>query len=211
MMSPIVYAKRVIWSGLILAGGHSRRMGEDKALLKIGGTTLLRRAISLVRAAGGRPCVVGRERPAAQVAGVRQIDEVRESGRPAAGPLVGLRWGLASGGTRHTFALACDLPLLSADLVRYLVNETARFDAVVPRSGGKLHVLAAAYTTECLPAIDRCLASGRLAVHQFLEEVRTRIVEEEDIDRFGSPDMLANVNTPDDLKRVAALLVEEES
>ena len=107
-------------------------------------------------------------------------------------------------------ALACDLPLVPADLVRFLLGEARRFDAVVPRTGGKLHVLAAAYTSACLESIERQLESGDRSVHGFLSGVRLRVVEEEELAAYGGPEVLLNVNTPDDLARAARYLSGDE-
>ena len=179
-------------------------MGKDKALLEIGGLTLLHRAVTLVRSAGGTPFVVGRRRPPAQVAGARQIDEVSRSGRPACGPLMGLRWGLADCGTGVAVALACDLPFMTADLIHHLIARCAGVDAVVPRCGGIAHVLAAAYTRECLPVIDRRLAAGQRAVYGLLDDLKVRFVEEDELTRFGGARLLENINTPEDLARANA-------
>jgi molybdopterin-guanine dinucleotide biosynthesis protein A len=199
-----------VWVGLILAGGRSRRMGCDKALLSLRGRTLLQRAIDLVRAAGGEAVVVGRHRAAEQVAGAAQIDDT-QGPEGARGPLGALQHGLRVCGGRPALALACDVPLVPVDLVRFLMREAERYDAVVPRAGGVLHVLAAAYTEACLEAVDRQLAAGVLSVHRVLPEVRLRIVEEEELAPFGGGGVLLNVNTREDLERADRLLAGGES
>jgi molybdopterin-guanine dinucleotide biosynthesis protein A len=199
------------WSGLVFAGGESRRMGRDKALLEIGGATLLQRAVNLVRRAGGAPFVVGRRRPPQQVAGARQIDEASRAGRPACGPLMALRWGLADSGAERVLALACDVPFVTVDLIHYLMAQSEGVDVVVPRCGGVMHVLTAVYAPDCMPAIDRRLAAGQLAVHALLEDLRVRIIDEEELTRFGGARLLENINTPAQLARAkAALEMKEE-
>lgn len=185
-------------------------MGRDKALLRIGGETLLRRAIELVRGAGGTPIVVGRLRPPDQVSGARQIDEVLRAGQPACGPLMALRWGLADCGTRRVVALACDLPFITADLIHYLLDQCDGFDACVPRSGGILHMLAAVYDLNCLPAIDRRLAAGHRSVHRLVDDLNMRIVEEDELARFGGARLLHNINTPEHLSLAKAAVEREE-
>lgn len=194
-----------MWIGLILAGGRARRMGRDKALLRLGGATLLERAIDLVRSAGGEPVVVGPARPELPLPGVRRLDETA-GGAPAAGPLPALRHGLAATGAPVAVALACDLPFLTRALLERLVREAARFDAVVPRAGGELQVLAAAYTRACLPVIEAACAAGERAVHAILPRLRTRILEEPELLDCGGAALFLNVNTPADLGRAAARL-----
>lgn len=195
-----------VWTGLVLAGGEGRRMGGNKATIEIGGRTLLQRAVDRVRAAGGEPIVLGPPRPAAEAAGARQIDDLE--GGPPAGPLVALRRGLSAlAPCRRAVALAVDLPLVPAELLAFLAREAEAWEAVVPRAGGVLQVLAAAYGTVCLPAIERAIARGERAVHAFLPEVRHRILEEESLDPFGGAGIFLNVNTPSDLALVRARLL----
>jgi len=194
-----------VWTGLVFAGGEGRRMGTDKAVLTIGDRTLLQHAVDRVRAAGGEPIVLGPTRGHDEVAGARQIDD-RVDGVPQ-GPLLALQRGLlALASPGRAVALACDLPLVPAALLRHLAQAGEIWDAVVPRSGGELQVLSAAYGRECLPAIDRSIARGERAVHLFLKEVRHRVLEEDALQPFGGPEIFMNLNTPADLALVRARL-----
>jgi molybdopterin-guanine dinucleotide biosynthesis protein A len=180
-------------------------MGRDKAALLLTGRTLLARAVELVREAGGEPLVVGPVSVQALVPGCRRVDEAEGPGRSQrAGPLPALRHGLATCGTRKALALACDLPFLPAALLRFLIDEADRYDAVVPRTAGHLQVLAAAYTTACVGAIDRQLDAGERATHRFLEGVSLRVIEERELMPFGGAEIFFNVNRPEDLARAEA-------
>lgn len=180
-------------------------MGRDKALARLGGRSLLSRAVDRVRAAGGDPLIVGAFRPGVASSETRFTDETAD-GAGAAGPLPALGHGLRVCGTRTAVALACDLPLVPPALLRRLAEEVEEFEAVVPRVGGELQVLAAAYTTACLPAIEGRIRSGRLEVHGFLGQVRLRILEEEDLGPYGGAAVFLNVNTEADLARAEAIL-----
>ena len=195
---------RPVWTGLILAGGRSRRMGRDKALLRLAGRTLLERAVDLVRSAGGEPLIVAPDRPGYEVGSARRVDETVD-GEEGSGPLPALRHGLMLCGASGLVALACDLPLVPAALLSRLARGLEGHDAVVPRSGGVLQVLAAAYAPACLPAIERCLLSGERSVHRMLAGVRARILEEDEMRPYGE-EIFLNVNTPADLERAEALL-----
>ncbi|OLC55503.1 MAG: hypothetical protein AUH92_02080 [Acidobacteria bacterium 13_1_40CM_4_69_4] len=127
------------------------------------------------------------------------------------GPLAALRHGLTTCGTRVAVALACDLPLVPAALLRHMAAEADHHDAVVPRTAGVLQVLAAAYTAGCLPAMARHMASGPGPVHGFLGAVSCRILEDEDLRRFGGEEVFLNVNTPEDLARAESILAARVS
>jgi molybdopterin-guanine dinucleotide biosynthesis protein A len=176
-------------------------MGRDKAGVRLGGRTLLERAITRVREAGGEPLIIGPPWPAPEMLGARQSDESEGASEADSrqGPLPALRHGLAICGTPIAVALACDLPLVPPGLLRMLAEEAGRFDAVVPRAGGELQVLAAAYAKACLGAIDQHLASGARSVHGFLDRVRVRVLEGEELRPFGGEEIFLNVNRPEDL------------
>lgn len=196
-----------MWTGLILAGGLSRRMGRDKAILRLGGRTLLQRAVETIRAAGGEPLVVGRPRPESDVAGAGQTDELLREAAPA-GPLAALRHGIEACGTSRVVALACDLPLVPPDLIRFLAERVERVDAVVPRAAGRLQVLAAAYGRGCLKEFDRRLAGGVSSIHECIADLAHEVLEGADLEPFGGPGIFLNVNTPEDLLRAEAILKE---
>src|SRR5207245_7187345 len=108
-----------VWTGLILAGGRSLRMGRDKADLLLRGRTLLRRAVDRVREAGGEPLIVGPAGPESGTGSCRRIDEEPGAGLEGRrGPLFALHHGLQVCGTRRAVALACDLPLVPARFLR---------------------------------------------------------------------------------------------
>lgn len=189
----------------MLAGGRSERMGRDKAMLLIAGRTLLDRAVGTVREAGGVPLILGGRREAAGLAGVR-IEDEGDAGGGRVGPLNALRHGLRVGGTRVVLALACDLPLVPPDLLRFLADECERHAAVVPRAAGELQVLAAAYAVSCLEVIERRFAAGERSVHRVLQEFDARVIEGDDLRRFGGDEMFLNVNSPPDLARAESIL-----
>jgi molybdenum cofactor guanylyltransferase len=198
-----MYAARVnhlaAFTGIVLAGGRSTRMGRDKASIDLRGRTLLARAVDTIRRAGGTPIVVSPPRPDLDRLGVRLLDDDGE------GPLQALRMGLAAA-AGPAFALACDLPLLPAEVVKHLVEGLGDSPAVVPRVLGKLQVLAAAYGPAALAAFDAALASGETSVHGAVALLAPRVVELEALRDFGDERMFLNVNTPDDLRRAAELL-----
>jgi len=199
-----------MWTGLVFAGGRSERMGRDKALLPLLGRTLLERAVAALREAGGAPLVLGPRREGIGFDRVRFIDETAEGG-DRIGPLGALRHGLRACETTVAVALACDLPLVPPEFLRFLAAEAANHAAVVPRARGELQVLAAAYTTSCLEAIERRVDSGRFSVHGFLDEVKARFVQADELAPFGGEEIFLNVNTPEDLAAASRILAASGS
>lgn len=187
-------------SAVILAGGRSRRMGSegDKALLRLGGRTLLARIVETLFAITDDIQVVGRAALPADCRPVRLTADII----PGSGPLGGLHAGLRSAGHDVVFCTACDYPFLSADLVRLLVHHAPGRAAVVPRVQSVAHVTQAVYVRDLLPRIEAQLEERRYRLHDLLSGLDIRWVEEAEL-RAVDPDLrsLLNVNTPEDWLR----------
>ena len=182
---------------MILAGGRSRRMGREKLFLEVGGLPLIERVINTVSATCEEVILVGGEANLLQ--GVRHVPDGR-SGRQ--GPLAGIEAGLAASRNDRVFVAAGDMPFLSPDLIRYLLDRLGRDGnvAVIPRHGGRRHPLCGAYARAILPRVVAALDGGARAVGEFLDGVVGVDYVEEELRRYGMPDLLLmNVNTPGEL------------
>ena len=88
---------------------------------------------------------------------------------------------------------------MPASLIARLIDLSDDADVVVPRTAEGYHPLCAVYARACVEPIARRLAAGRLKVSDLFDDVRTRVVEGDELQRFGDPAwLLANVNTPAD-------------
>jgi molybdopterin-guanine dinucleotide biosynthesis protein A len=196
--------------GAVLAGGLSRRFGSPKALARVGGRTLLERALDSLRQAGcGERVVVGEAEDLPRFPGVPRIADPRP-GHAALGGLEGaLAWAEARG-HRGTLLVACDMPFLSAPLLAELARRGGAGGAqvVLPVSAGRRGVepLCAWYAVECLPAVRQALGGGDLSLHGLLTGLRVARLERAEVDAFGPPEVLFfNLNTPQDLLRAAEI------
>jgi molybdenum cofactor guanylyltransferase len=100
------------------------------------------------------------------------------------------------------------MPFLSVDLIGYLLErlEGRGVSAAVPRHRGGTHPLCAAYDREVLPHVRAALDGGVRSMHEFLEDVGSVEYVEDELRRFGDPDLfLMNVNSPEDLGRARAV------
>lgn len=179
-------------SGIILAGGSSRRMGTDKASLRLGGETLLARTIHVVSQVSGDVLVIGRAQ-GNDTSSARYIaDDI-----PDSGPLSGILTGLRQAKYPYAAVVACDMPFLNANVLRLLTEAAEGYDVAVPRLDGRVHPTLAVYGRSCIRVIERQIAREDLALSTLLTELRVAWVEEDEIRRV---DPLArsfrNVNTP---------------
>jgi molybdenum cofactor guanylyltransferase len=180
-------------------------MGRDKLPLEVGGAPLLRRVRDALAARCAEIIVVGSYGAAARLGGVRRILDERPGGL---GPLAGIEVGIAAARNRLVFVAAGDMPFLPADLISYLLERLGGrgVSAVVPRHLGMSHPLCAAYEREVLPRVGAALDGGVRSVREFLEGLDSVDYVEEELRRFGDPDLfLMNVNSPQDLHRARAM------
>jgi molybdopterin-guanine dinucleotide biosynthesis protein A len=191
-------------SAAILVGGRATRFGgRDKSALRIAGRSILERQIAEISKVTDDILLIGPPPQCDLPPFVRVVpDRVADSG-----PLGGLDAALAGARDHELLLLACDMPCVTAALLEHLLASARDADIVVPRTERGYHPLCAAYTHACRPAVARRLAERRLSMVGLFEDVRVRVIERSEIERFGDPDqVLANVNTPADFGELDALL-----
>ncbi len=190
-------AKEVV--GVALAGGASRRMGRDKARLRLGDTSLVECAARRLREVVSEVLVA--DRGLGLAPGYRSVGD-----GDGAGPAAGILGAAAVRPGRALLVLACDLPSVPAALLRRL-TDPIEDDAFVPRWRRGLEPLCALYGTAALAALEAEARAGRFALHSLLrsESIEARYLEGRELAAFGPPEHLfLNLNTPEDLARLDA-------
>lgn len=190
-------------SGVILAGGKSRRMGgSPKALLSFGGRPLIQHIVEALGTVLPELLIVTNSPDLYRFLGRPMVGDVF----PEGGSLGGIYSGLLAAPGDAVLCVACDMPFLSPGLVAYLASRGGEAEVVIPDVGGELQPLHAVYGKGCLPAMERRLAARELKVTGFFEEVRVLHVPREVVGHFADPELaFMNLNTPDDLARAQAL------
>ncbi len=184
------HGKQVL--GAVLAGGASRRMGTDKALVDVAGSPLAARAAAALTAAGCDPVVVvGGDAARLEELGLRVVADRC----PGEGPLDGIVRALEVADGAAAVVVACDMPQLSsvtiAALVGALEASDGALDAVVARSQRR-EPLCAVWAPQALPVLVEAFDRGERAVHRVLEGLAVGEVGVTD-------EQVRNVNTPSDL------------
>ena len=196
-------------SGIILAGGRSRRLGRNKALESIGGQPLVRRVIDRVSQVCDEVVVVVADRDQGAALPLEEHHRVTIDRYPNGGSLGGIFSGLSAASQEWGLAVACDMPFLNLDLLRRMLSCREGVDAVVPVLEGRPEPTHAIYSKTCLPFMEQRLRDGDLKISKFFDEVRVAYVPEEEISSLD-PDYLSffNVNTAEDLDRALALVAQ---
>jgi len=186
-------------TGILLAGGKSRRMGEDKRHLVVGEQTLLERGLRVLQSIFCEVLVV-----IAQDSPPLSIDaRVVRDLVPDCGSLGGLYTGLTQATTPYIFVVACDMPFLNQTVIAQFTNRRATADIVIAKLDDRLHPMHALYSKRCLPALEQMIRARQLKIQEIVSQssLRVRYITEADlltIDPSGHS--FYNVNTMADLE-----------
>lgn len=179
---------------IILAGGRSRRMGQDKATLTAGDETMLERLMHRLRPVVDEVIVAGGASPS-PMAGATVVADAY----PDAGPLAGMHAGFLTASCARAWVVACDLPDVEPALGRWLLRAGTGVDAVVPRLGGEPQGVCATYDVSLASRLEGLLASGKRRVTDLLDVCAVRYVEAAELQAVD-PELRSfrNLNTPAD-------------
>ena len=181
-------------SAAVLAGGESRRMGSDKAMLDFGGRPLVRRIADELATISDDVFVVAKQE---LVVGVPTVIEAPEPQTPLLGVLTALR------AARHplVFVCGCDMPFVSTALATLLTERASGVDVVVPFREGKSEALHAVWSTAAADKVAALLERGEFGLRRAIAQLHADEIDEavwRSIDPEGR--CFANLNTPDDLR-----------
>jgi len=192
-------------TGVLLAGGNSRRMGEDKRYLVVGEQTLLERGLAVLRSIFQEVLVVIAQDSLPLNVDARVVRDLV----PDCGSLGGLYTGLTQAITPYIFVVACDMPFLDPAVITQFTSRRASADIVMAKLAARLHPMHALYGKGCLPVLEQMIRARQLKIQEMLSHasLHVRYVTDADlltIDPSGRS--FQNVNTPADLEVARSLL-----
>lgn len=189
--------------GVILAGGQSRRMGRNKALLPLRGEPLLAHVIRALQQVTDDLLLVTNTPATYALFRLPMVEDLQ----PGYGALGGIYTALRQL-SEHERALivACDMPFLLPPVLRHLIQASEGFDIAVPLREGNYETLCAVYTPCCIAPIERLMAQGIRRIDRLYPLVRVRRVEPTEWQAID-PDgwTFFNINSPEDYERAQRL------
>jgi molybdopterin-guanine dinucleotide biosynthesis protein A len=177
----------------IIAGGASRRMQQNKALLPFEGRPLITRVAGVLQSLFPEIVVVTQDAQTIAAANLPSISDIYKN----KGPLGGIHAAL-SHFQNPVFCVACDLPFLNADAIGFLCAQLENHDAVLPQIQNRAEPLHAIYTPRCTPIFESELCKERArSVSGVLRELNVRFISENELHVFDANlKFLTNLNTP---------------
>ena len=182
-------------TGVLLAGGKSRRMGQDKAQLEFSGKTLFDRSLELLQEFFSTVIIAG-DRPDLMRPTIPSIADIYPGSA-----LGGLHTGLQAATTDWIFVAPCDMPYPDQRIVECLLQCRTGFDAVVPRTFAGYEPVFALYHKNCLPQMEAMLQQNQFRIYDFYQRINIRYLDPPELP-VGWQRSLININTPEQLAKI---------
>lgn len=195
-------------TGVILAGGKSRRMGSDKTFLEVGQAGMIQLVAAELQKVFNEILIAGGREETGRRLGLKVIADLI----PGGGPLSGIHAALKTSAHDKCLVVPCDMPFLKAELAAYMVSQAQGYEVAVPTDGVYYQPLFAVYDKSCIQVIEQALQAGRYKVVDFYPQVRVNYVNETLLRKLADTERaFFNVNTPTELHqaRVMAGITEK--
>ena len=182
-------------TAVILAGGPSSRMKSNKALLPYRGGRFIDAIYRLLSSIFSDVILVTNNPEQYEFLPCNKVQDIYKG----MGVLAGIHSGLFHSSNPVIFAVACDMPYLKEELIRYMASRADAGGVLIPDSPKGLEPLHAFYGKECLAAIETALKSGQKRIVSFFDQTNVSKIDAEEISYFDPAfASFINVNTPDD-------------
>lgn len=185
-------------TGIVLAGGRSRRMGTDKSVMKLKNKTLIEYSINALKPLCNK-VVISSNNFIYNYTGC----EVWPDELPDQAPIIGIYSCLKRSTTEYNIILSCDMPLMSTEMLKYLLANSENHDITIPMHGNSLiEPLCGVYKQSAMGILKKYIDGGNFRLNQCIREASYRLITVDERLPFYSPEMFSNVNTPDDFQNI---------
>ena len=194
-------------TGVVLAGGRSTRMGQEKAFLPYGGKKLIEHIVSRLQPYCDNILVSVNEASQYEFLKLPLITDKNKN----CGPLGGLEAAIDASPTELCFIIPCDVPFISGAIIPLLASEIGTHDACVPLSGGFYEPLVALYNKTALTAFRECLKEKKYKVSDSFPQMMVRYIPEEMLRKRCLANIFHNINTISDYENmINSILTNKE-
>jgi len=195
-------------TGVILAGGKSRRIGYNKALLRIGNQAVIQRVLASLKQVTSSQLIVTNFPEEYEFLDIPMKSDIL----PGKGAFGGIYTGLSASETPYCLVVACDMPFLNVNLLRYMTQIVKEYDIVIPKHSKGYEPLCAIYAKSCMPHIEKLLKANQLRIIEVFSYVRVREISESEIKSYDVDDlMFFNINTQEDYQHALKVYKTVES
>ena len=181
-------------TGIVLAGGRSRRMGEDKSLIKLNGKPLVEYSIDALKPLCDK-VIISSNNPHFEFTGC----EVWPDELPDQAPMIGIYSCLKRSETELNIFLSCDMPLISTSMIGFLLAKSAAFDITVPiHENGQIEPLCGIYKKSSIVIIKEFIDSRNYRLNECIRSASCQFIPVDSQIPCNTPNLFLNINTPTD-------------
>ncbi|SCZ09170.1 molybdenum cofactor guanylyltransferase [Alkaliphilus peptidifermentans] len=194
-------------SAVVLAGGNSKRMGHNKALLQLGSITMIERIVTILQPLFNEVIVVTNSPDTfSMLKDVKFVPDYFITNEKNS--LIGLYSGLRAAENEYVFAVACDMPLLNKSIIKYMIDVLSNEeDVLIPYLEGHYQPLHAIYGKKCLRPIEEMLSKEEYKIINFFNEVKVEKVDESAIKKFDIDlQSFININTFEEYVKIKRMI-----
>lgn len=184
-------------TGIILAGGKSLRMGEDKGLVFFRGKLMIEHVINVL------------EELSVPIIIIANNDNYNQFGYPVysdifsdKGPAGGIHTGLTHAKTETNIIISCDSPLITSQIIEKLLKEHKDHQITLPQINGKTHPLIGIYEKSTLESFQSNIEKEELKLRVINSTLNTLELEFKEESIINTKDCFSNINTKTELKHL---------
>ena len=179
-------------TGVILAGGVSRRLGHrNKALLEILGKSVIQYVVEALSRVTENICLITNSPEEYAMLDLPMFGDIL----PGSGSVGGIYTGLRISETHHNLVIACDMPFVRPHLLSMLIDNSSDYDVVIPETKDGYHPTSAIYSKNCIEPIEALIKTDNLKIIDFFPNVAVNNMDIDVLIPDHDPNILFNINT----------------
>jgi molybdopterin-guanine dinucleotide biosynthesis protein A len=202
-------------TAIILSGGKSTRMGENKSFLKSGEITVIEHIVELLKSIFSNIIIITNEPELYEFLNVGLFSDIYKN----AGPLAGIHSGLINSASEKNFIISCDIPLMTPEMFKSIVDYPSDKLIILPKADGFVQELCGIYSKSLIPVIEKIITDvqsvesrnseqtkRKCKVHQLINSVPVTIIEKPEILSGYKENIFLNMNNPDDYELIKGII-----
>ena len=190
-------------TGIILCGGKSSRMQKNKALLKLSDKTVIEIVTEKLKSIFNEVLISANDSKQYDFLNLPVVYDIFIG----KGPLAGIHSALKYSSTKNNFIISCDIPLISIELIKYLINLNSEKSILLPKSNGRIQQLCGIYSKSVIDEIENIFKLSEKdknikgSVYELLERASNEIIDVDDL-YFYNKNIFLNMNSPEDYELI---------
>ncbi len=183
-------------TGIILCGGKSKRMGENKALLKINGKCIISYVVDILQPLCNE-IIISTNNKELDFLPYRKVNDIFND----IGPISGIFSALLKSTTNKNIVLSCDTPFINSNLLNQMLSYSHSYDIVLPKFNNHLQTMTGFFSKNIIPAVNEEIGKGNYIPPKIYEKCKLKKIEIDKRNPYYNENLFFNINSQDDYKK----------